>query len=68
MVFVSTWLSFAFALYLVNRLHGRKVYPQVPYWERGVIAKIGPITINWKVHTKTSPRTRDRQYPTQEDT
>lgn len=52
MVFVSTWLSFAFALYLVNRIHGRKVYPHVPYWDRGVIAKLGPITINWKVRQR----------------
>jgi len=48
MIFVSTWLSFAVALYLVNRLHGRKTYDTVPYWDRGVIWQWGPLTLNWK--------------------
>ena len=48
MVFVSTWLSFGVALFLVNQIHGRKVYETVPYWDRGVVARLGPLTLNWK--------------------
>jgi len=48
MVFVSTWLSFAFALYLINRIDGRRTYTTIPYWKRGVVVSYGPFAINWK--------------------
>lgn len=28
--FVCTWFSFAVSLYYINRLHGRKTYPEIP--------------------------------------
>merc|ERR1711881_775672 len=46
MYFVSIWAAFAYTLYLLNKLHGRTVYKQVPLWEEGVIYQNKWFTIN----------------------
>merc|ERR1712087_275858 len=35
MYFVCIWFAFAFSLYWLNRLHGRDVYNDIPFWARG---------------------------------
>jgi len=51
MYFVVIWFSFAFSLYNLNRLHGRKVYDEIPCWDEAVIFRAGPLAINWKACT-----------------
>jgi len=54
MYFVCIWFSFAFSLYWLNRLFGRKTYFEIPYWEEGVVftytfpTDFWTISFNWK--------------------
>mmetsp|Transcript_15140 Transcript_15140/g.19849 ORF Transcript_15140/g.19849 Transcript_15140/m.19849 type:complete len:394 (-) Transcript_15140:478-1659(-) len=48
MYFVVIWFAFAFSLYQLNRLYGRKVYMKIPNWEDGVLIRCGPVSLNWK--------------------
>ena len=48
MYFVVIWGAFAFSLYLLNLLHGRKVYDEIAHWDDGIFWKFGPICCNWK--------------------
>ncbi|CAM9535173.1 unnamed protein product, partial [Heterosigma akashiwo] len=51
MYFVVIWFAFAFSLYQLNRLYGRRVYGMVPRWEEGVLFQLGPLAFNWKAAT-----------------
>jgi len=48
MYFVVIWASFAFSLYQLNRMHGRKVYDSIPYWSESYIYRAGCFWLNWK--------------------
>mmetsp|Transcript_26 Transcript_26/g.31 ORF Transcript_26/g.31 Transcript_26/m.31 type:complete len:418 (+) Transcript_26:135-1388(+) len=48
MYFVVIWFAFAFSLYQLNLLHGRKVYMEVPHWSKGVLFRAGHFCFNWK--------------------
>lgn len=54
MYFVVIWSTFAVALYMLNRLHGRKTYPAIPDWEGGVVwqsKQFEWLALNWKAVT-----------------
>jgi uncharacterized membrane protein YfcA len=52
MYFVVIWSAFAFSLYWLNRLHGRKTYANIPDWEGGVVWRHPSyptwVNLNWK--------------------
>ncbi|CAM9456774.1 unnamed protein product [Sphacelaria rigidula] len=37
MYFVCTWAAFAFSLFWLNRMYGRRVFTSIPRWEEGVL-------------------------------
>lgn len=43
MYFVCTWAAFAFSLYWLNRMHGRRVFDTIPFWEDALVWKFGVI-------------------------
>lgn len=40
MYFVCIWATFAFSLFWLNRLYGRRVFYSIPQYEKGVLWKL----------------------------
>ncbi|CAM9595932.1 unnamed protein product [Phaeothamnion confervicola] len=49
MYFVCIWASFAASLFWLNKLHGRRVFSEIPDWSSGQLAPSGPLSlVNYK--------------------